>query len=55
MSLILIVLLLDDARRGKVRAPYMVALVANTAVAVAANYARDWGWWHALTAWIVRL
>lgn len=55
MSIILIALLLDDARRGKVRAPYMVALVANTAVAVAANYAKDWAWWHALTAWLVRL
>ncbi|SEC09408.1 hypothetical protein [Terriglobus roseus] len=55
MSLILVVLLIDDARRGKVRAPYMVALVANTAVGVAANYAKDWAWWHALTAWMVRL
>jgi hypothetical protein len=55
MSLILIALLVDDVRRGKVRAPYIVALVANTAVTVAANYAKDWAWWHALTAWIVRL
>lgn len=55
MSAILVALLIDDARRGKVRAPYMVALVANTAVAIGANYANDWAWWHALTAWIVWL
>ena len=55
MSVILIALLIDDARRGKVRAPYIVALIANTAVGLGANFANSWGWWHAFTAWIVRL
>jgi hypothetical protein len=52
MSLILALLIVDDARRGHVRAPYPVALVANTVIGVAANFAQTWGWWHGLTAWI---
>lgn len=55
MDVVLLVLLADDARRGKMRAPYLVALATTTASAIAANYALRWGWWHALTTWIVQL
>jgi hypothetical protein len=54
MCLILMVLLADDARKGRMRAPYMVALAATIVVAVTANFAKSWDWWHALTAVIAR-
>lgn len=52
MDFVLLVLIADDWRKGKIRAAYPVALLANTLVAVAANFAHEWGWWHALTGWI---
>ena len=48
MSLVLLLLMVDDARKGKVYLPYPVAFVLNTVVCVCANFANGWGWWHAL-------
>lgn len=55
MIVVLLVLVLDDLRRGKIRAPYLVGLATTAASALAANYALGWGWWHAVTAGIERL
>ena len=52
MDGVLLILIADDLRLGRVRAAYPVALAANTVVALAANFAHGWRWWHALTAWI---
>jgi hypothetical protein len=38
-----------------VYSPYPVALAFTIWAAVGANFAAGWGWWHALTGWIIRL
>lgn len=52
MSFVLLVLMVDDKRKGELYAAYPVAFTANTIVCVCANFAQNWGWWHVLTAWI---
>lgn len=55
MNVILLLLMASDARRGKVRSPYVVAFIATAVSAVAANFAKDWAWWHAFTGFVVGL
>lgn len=55
MIVALLILLADDARRGKIRAPYIVGLATTIVAAIGANYALSWGWWHAVTNAIIRL
>ena len=50
--MVLAVLIVDDKRRGRVWAPYPLALVLFAALTVASNYAKNWAWWHGLSGWI---
>lgn len=52
MCLVLVLLIADDRRRGRIRAPYPAMLGLFGAMAVASNYARGWGWWHAVAGWV---
>ncbi|MGI4757439.1 MAG: hypothetical protein ACRYGF_11410 [Janthinobacterium lividum] len=49
---VLLLLIADDVRRGKIRAAYPVALLTFSATFLASNFAHGWTWWHALTAWL---
>lgn len=50
--MVVLVLIVGDQRRGKIWAPYPVAVVVFAAMTVASNYAKQWAWWHALSSWI---
>ena len=50
--LALLVLVADDRRHGRIWVPYPAFAVVFTVLGVAANYARDWAWWHSLAGWI---
>lgn len=52
MSFILLLLIADDARKGKVYPVYPIAFVLNTTCGIAANFANGWAWWHAVAGWI---
>jgi hypothetical protein len=52
VDLVLIVLIAGDWRRGKIHAPYPLALAVFTALTVASNFAKNWAWWHRLAGWI---
>ncbi|MEZ2348169.1 hypothetical protein [Terriglobus sp. RCC_193] len=52
MSFVLLMLMVDDKRKGKLYAAYPVAFTANTIVCVCANFAQNWGWWNTLSGWI---
>jgi hypothetical protein len=52
MDVVLVLLIVGDKRRGKIWAPYPLALAVFTAMAVTSNYAKDWVWWHHLSGWI---
>ena len=44
MDLVLLLLMLDDKRRGHLWPPYPLAFVAFTLMAWTGNYVREWGW-----------
>lgn len=48
----LLVLMVDDKRRGKVRAPYPLAFLVFAILAFTSNYVRGWGWWQGLAGWV---
>lgn len=50
MDLVLLLLMLDDKRRGRLWPPYPLAFIAFTAMAWAGNYAREWSWWHGVAS-----
>lgn len=52
VSIVLLILLLGDKRRGKVWTPYPLALTVFSLMAVASNYAKSWAWWEELSRWI---
>ena len=52
VDVVLLCLVADDARRGKVRAAYPVALVAFSIPFLAANFAHGWAWWHTFSGFI---
>jgi hypothetical protein len=52
VDLVLLVLIADDKRRGRIWAPYPLALGAFTFLAIVANYVKDWTWWHVVSGWI---
>jgi hypothetical protein len=52
VDVVLVVLILADRRRGKIWAPYPLALLVFTVLAATSNYAKDWAWWHRLSGWI---
>lgn len=49
---VLLILIVGDKRRGKIWAPYPIALAVFTAMAVTANYASNWAWMQALSVWL---
>jgi hypothetical protein len=56
MCVVFLLLMVDDWRKSrKVYSVYPVGLACTVCAAVGANYAAGWSWWHALTAFLVRL
>jgi hypothetical protein len=51
IQLVLLLLIIDDKRRGRIWAPYPLAFVAFAIPAVASNYAKNWVWWHSFSMW----
>jgi hypothetical protein len=45
-EIILLVLLADDYRLGKIRAPYVVALLLFIPLHITMNLAGGWAWWQ---------
>jgi hypothetical protein len=52
VNLVLLVLIVEDKRRGRIWAPYPLAFVVFGVMAVAANYVKDWAWWQRLAGWM---
>jgi len=48
IELVLLLLILDDKRTGKFRAPYLVAAALLILLHLTINYAGDWTCWHKL-------
>jgi hypothetical protein len=48
MIVILLLLLRDDLRKGRLRAPYLVALTLYLPMVLTMNHAAHWHWWHRL-------
>ncbi len=46
IEIVLILLLLDDKRSGKIRTPYVLALSFFVIQHLLMNYAKGWGWWQ---------
>jgi len=52
VDLVLLILMIDDKRRGRIRFPYPLVFVVFAVLAVISNYAKDWAWWHGVSKWI---
>lgn len=52
VDLVLVWLILDDRRRGRVWIPYPAMLAVFTVMTIASNFARSWTWWHTLSGWV---
>ena len=52
VDVVLVCLMADDARRGRVRAAYPVALLSFSAASLASNFVGHWAWWHSLSSLI---
>jgi hypothetical protein len=52
MVLALMVLIVDDRRRGRIWVPYPALALILTLLTVASNYAKGWTWWHRVSGWI---
>jgi hypothetical protein len=52
VDLVLVILMFQDKRRGRIPAPYPVAFVLFAVTGVASNYAKYWGWWHSFSGWL---
>ena len=48
MVVILLLLLRDDQRKGRLRAPYLVALALYVPMLLTMNHAAHWPWWQRL-------
>ncbi len=48
VEVILLMLLLDDKRSGKIRFPYVIALILFGIQHLLMNFAKDWEWWRQL-------
>lgn len=48
IEVVLLLLLIDDKRRGMVRLPYILALVLFAIQHLTMNYASEWEWWRSL-------
>jgi len=54
-EMVLVLLILDDYRSGKVRAPYVICFVIFMVQHVAIYYAGEWEWWRELTIRLTEL
>ncbi len=54
VDVVLLILMIDDKRRGRIWAPYPLAFVVFTLLAALSNYAKGWAWWHGVSGWIAR-
>ena len=52
VNLVLLVLIVDDKRRGRIWSPYPLAFGVFGVLAVASNYVRDWVWWQEMAGWM---
>lgn len=48
VEVILLMLLFDDKRSGKIRAPYVIAMILFSIQHFLMNFAKDWVWWRQL-------
>ena len=48
VEVILLMLLFDDKRSGKIRAPYVIAMILFSIQHFLMNFAKDWEWWRQL-------
>lgn len=46
VEIVLILLILDDKRRGRIRLPYILALGLMAVQHLLMNFAGNWGWWQ---------
>jgi hypothetical protein len=51
IEVILLLLIADDRRYGRIRAPYPIMLALTVLAHVTLNFAAGWGWWHQLADW----
>lgn len=49
---VLLLLMVDDRRRGRVWSVYPSVAVVFSVLAVVSNYAKSWAWWHHVSDWI---
>lgn len=55
LELILVLLMLDDRRYGRIRAPYPIMLVMFLGIHFTMRFAAVWPWWHAVADWWGRI
>jgi len=48
MEIVILILLYDDWRSGKIRAPYVFALIVFSADHLLMNFASQWVWWRSM-------
>jgi predicted ferric reductase len=48
VEIVLLVLLIDDKRSGKIRPPYVIALLVYALVHLLMNFAHQWAWWRSV-------
>lgn len=48
VEIVLVLLILDDRRRGKIRLPYLLALGLMVIQHITMHYAANWEWWREL-------
>lgn len=48
VEIVLVLLILDDRRRGKIRLPYLLALGLMVIQHITMHYAASWEWWRGL-------
>jgi hypothetical protein len=52
VDLVLLMLIVDDRRQGRVWVPYPLAFLLFAILTLASNFVRDWAWWQRLSGWI---
>ncbi|TVR14680.1 MAG: hypothetical protein EA391_12365 [Balneolaceae bacterium] len=48
IHVVLLFLILDDKRKGKIRLPYMLAFELMLSQQTMMHFATEWDWWRAL-------
>jgi hypothetical protein len=52
VDVVLLLLIINDKRRGKIWVPYPLALGVFTVMALTSNYVKSWAWWHVVSGWL---